>query len=152
MAASDALGFVFWDGLRLDTRERPGARRLGIDARTLTGATAGEMWAHVCALTDDLARVPYDDPAVQQARRDAFAWWIPMLGDQLVCLSTFSIDSVYCAGAVTVLRNPELVNDDPFARLFPGVLIRVEGFAVVPPPAGPVIERYAGAPWPGGRF
>ncbi len=149
---SDALGFVFWDGLRLDTRERPGARRLGIDARALTGEGVRGAWAHVCASADGAAQIPFDDPSVQQARRDALAWWIPLLGDRLVCLSTLSLDSVYYAGAVTVLRDPAPVAADPFGRLFPGTLVRVEGFAQVPAPTGPVIERYAGAPWPVGQF
>jgi len=30
--------------------------------------------------------------------------------------------------------------------------VPTDSFCTVPPPAGPPIERYAGAPWPGGRF
>jgi hypothetical protein len=109
-------------------------------------------FANVCALPDRSAALRYDEPEVQQARRDALAWWIPMLGDDLVCLSTFAIDASRCAGAMTVARDPTWFADDPFARLFPGTIVPTDLFCAVPPPAGPPIERYAGAPWPGGRF
>lgn len=143
---------MFWDGATLSPCERPGARRLGVDARCLDGEGTPDAWAHVCASPDEAARIPYDDPAVQRVRRDAFAWWIPLLGGNLVCLSMFSLDAVHCAGAVTVVREPVLLDADPFARLFPATTIRVSDFCIVPPPAGPVIERYAGAPWPAGKF
>jgi hypothetical protein len=109
-------------------------------------------FAHVCALSDPRAAVRYDEPEVQQARRDALAWWIPLLGDDLVCISTFALDASRCAGAITVARDSGKFCDDPFARLFPGTVLRTGLFCPVPPPAGPPIERYAGAPWPGGRF
>jgi hypothetical protein len=35
---------------------------------------------------------------------------------------------------------------------FPGTVIATDDFCEVPPPPGPVIERYAGVPWPGGQF
>jgi hypothetical protein len=89
---------------------------------------------------------------VQQARRDALAWWIPLLGDELVCLSTFAVDASRCGGAVTVARSPWRFADDPFLRLFPGTVVRTDAFCAVAPPPGPPIERYAGAPWPGGDF
>lgn len=123
-----------------------------IDARCVEGDFVHGAWAHVCALPDEGARIQYDQPEVQQVRRDALAWWIPLLGDDLVCLSTLALDEVYCGGAITVARSPRLFDQDPFARLFPGTVIRSDAFSVVAPPAGPVLERYAGAPWPGGRF
>ncbi|HSD23327.1 MAG TPA: hypothetical protein VLB79_03285, partial [Solirubrobacterales bacterium] len=89
---------------------------------------------------------------VQQARRDALASWIPMLGDDLVCISTFSLDESRCAGAVTVATEPRFFDQDPFARLFPATTVRADCFSRVPPPPGPVIERYQGAPWPAGSF
>jgi hypothetical protein len=45
--------------------------------------------------------------------------------------------------------------DDPFARVFPALVLRVDGglFGHCAPPAGPVIERYGSAnPWPWDRF
>jgi hypothetical protein len=127
-------------------------RSFQIDARCLEGDPVPGAWVHVCALPLESARIQYDQPEVQQVRRDALAWWIPLLGDELVCLSTLALDEVYCGGAITVARSPRLFDQDPFARLFPGTVIRSHVFSVVAPPAGPVLERYAGAPWPGGRF
>ena len=48
-----------------------------------------------------------------------------------------------------------LLADDPFARVFPARMLRVDGglFGRVPPPVGPTIERYGSAnPWPWDRF
>jgi hypothetical protein len=60
---------------------------------------------------------------------------------------------------VTVARGEHdearLLWDAPFARVFPARLVRVPAglFGRVPPPAGPVIERYGSAqPWPWDRF
>ena len=49
-------------------------------------------------------------------------------------------------------RKPVPWESDPFARLFPGTVVRSDIFCEVAPPAGPVTERYAGVAWPGGRF
>jgi hypothetical protein len=146
------FAYVVFDGERLSTNPRADGRRLRVDTRCLAGDPVEGAFAHVCALPEREAAVRYDEPEVQQARRDALAWWIPMLGDSLVCLSTFAIDASLCGGAVTVARAPSLFKDDPFARLFPGTVVETDDFCEVPPPAGPPIERYAGAPWPGGGF
>jgi hypothetical protein len=106
----------------------------------------------VCASADEDARLPYDTPEVQQARRDALAWWIPLLGDSLVCLTTLAVDPVHYGGAVTVATDPSFFAEDPFARIFPGTVVETAVFSRVSPPAGPVIERYAGVAWPGGRW
>ena len=146
------FAYVVFDGKRLSTDAHADGRRLRIDSRCLGGAPVEGAYAHVCALPEREAAVRYDEPEVQQARRDALEWWIPMLGDSLVCLSTFAIDASFCGGAVTVARDPSLFDDDPFARLFPGTVVETNDFCEVPPPPGPPIERYAGAPWPAGRF
>jgi hypothetical protein len=143
---------LFWDGAQLTLDPGGEGRRLRIDRRCLDGDPVAGCFAHVCARPEDVARIPFDEPEVQEARRAALAWWIPLLGDALVCLSTLSIDSVHCAGAITVARQPHLFDHDPFARLFAGTMVRTDLFGVVPAPAGPLIERIAGAPWPGGRF
>ena len=109
-------------------------------------------WAHVCALPDDDAKLPYDTPEVQGARRDALAWWIPLLGDTFVCLTTLAVNSVNCAGAITVATDRFAFDDDPFSRIFPGTVVETELFCRVPAPAGPAIERSSGAAWPGGSF
>jgi hypothetical protein len=106
----------------------------------------------VCASAAEDARLPYDTPEVQQARRDALAWWIPLLGDTLVCLTTLAVDSVHYGGAVTAATDPSFFSEDPFARIFPGTVVETELFCPVAPPAGPVIERYSGVAWPGGRW
>jgi hypothetical protein len=103
-------------------------------------------------LADSGAALRFDEPEVQQARRDALAWWIGLLGGDFVCLSTFALDASRCAGAVTVARSASRFGDDPFSRLFPGTVVETDAFCAVAPPPGPVIERYAGAPWPGGSF
>jgi hypothetical protein len=146
------FAFVVFDGTRLSLDPRAPGRRLRIDSRCVEGTHVPGAYAHVCALPDRAAALRYDEPEVQQVRRDALAWWIPMLGVDLVCLSTFALDASRCAGAITVARDPARFADDPFARLFPGTVVRSDVFCPVPPPAGPPIERYAGAPWPGGRF
>jgi hypothetical protein len=106
----------------------------------------------VCALADEAAQLPYDTPEVQQARRDALAWWIPLLGDRLVCLTTLAVDTVHYGGAITVALDNAFFHDDPFARIFPGTVVETALFSRVLPPAGPVIERTAGVAWPGGRW
>jgi hypothetical protein len=121
------------------------------DRRTIRGAPERGV-AHVCAAHSADQALPYDDAAVQQARRDVLAWWLAELGDELLCVTTLALDSVRCAGAITVVRRAVPFHDDPFARLFPGETIETELFCAVPPPPGPVIERYAGAAWPGGGF
>lgn len=142
---------LFFDGAGLLAGPAPG-RRLLVDARCLEGKPVADAHAHVCALLAPDATVPFDDPAVQQARRDALAWWVPLLGDALICLTTLALDPSRCAGAITVTRGPAPWEQDPFARLFAGSVVRTDVMCPVAPPAGPVIERYAGVAWPGGTF
>lgn len=123
-----------------------------IDARCLEGEPVRGAYAHVCALPDQGAKLAYDQPEVQGVRRDAMAWWIPLLGDSLVCLTTLALDEAGYGGAITVTRRPIGLRADPFARLFEGTLVPTDLFCPVPPPAGPVMERYSGVAWPGGSF
>jgi len=106
----------------------------------------------VCALADESARLRFDEPEVQEVRRDALAWWIPLLGDAFVCLTTLALDSSNYGGAITVTRDPAFFDSDPFARIFPGTVVRTNVFCAVAPPAGPMIERVSGVAWPGGTF
>jgi len=137
--------------MRLTAVEGHG-RRFGVDARCFAGEPMTGAWAHVCASTDPDSRVLFDDLEVQQARRDALAWWISLVGGALICLSTLSLDASHYGGAITVASTPEAFGSDPFARLFPGTVVQTDLFSVVTPPPGPVIERYSGAPWPAGGF
>jgi hypothetical protein len=151
-AAERSFAHLVFAGRTLSADPRAPGRRLRVDARCLRGEPVRGAWAHVCALPDRDAALRFDEPEVQQARRDALAHWIPLLGAELVCLSTFALDASLCGGAITVARSPDRFADDPFARLFPGTVVRTDLFCEVAPPPGPAIERYAGAPWPGGRF
>jgi hypothetical protein len=151
VSADLPFAYISFDGERLSPD--PGAgRRLRIDARCLEGEPVRDAFASICALADEDAALRYDEPEVQGARADALAWWIPLLGEDLVCLSTFALDASRCAGAVTVSQRQTHLDEDPFARLFPATITRVDFLCPVAPPPGPVIERYAGAPWPAGSF
>lgn len=150
--AAQPFAYIVFDGERLSADPHAAGRRLRVDPRCVAGDPVTGAFAHVCALAHRDAALRYDEPEVQQARRDALAYWIPLLGDDLVCLTTFAIDASRCAGALTVARRPVRFAEDPFARLFPGTVVETSLFSEVPPPPGPVIERYGGAPWPGGRF
>jgi len=143
---------LYWDGRTLARAYGSAGRRFRADPRCFEGEPVRGAWAHVCALPDEDAAVAFDDAEVQAVRRDALAWWIPMLGDHLVCLTTLAVDSVRFGGAVTVARYPAAFEHDPFARIFPGTVVRTDLFSTVAPPSGPAIERYSGAAWPGGSF
>lgn len=140
-----------FDGHALYAGEGQG-RRFMVDARCLEGEPVLGAHAHVCALPAPDAALEFDQPEVQQVRRDALAWWIPMLGDALVCLTTLALDEARYGGAITVTREPVAWSDDPFARIFPGTVVRSDLFCAVLPPPGPVLERYVGVAWPGGSF
>jgi hypothetical protein len=129
-----------------------GGLRVRPDPRCIRGEPVPGAFAHVCAAQGRDEVLPFDDPAVQQARRDALAWWIPLLGESLVCVTTLALDPVNYAGAITVALDPGLFDADPFARLFPGVTVESDLFGFVPAPPGPPIERYSGVAWPGGAF
>ncbi|MBA2256726.1 MAG: hypothetical protein H0W05_05885 [Thermoleophilaceae bacterium] len=152
MTAPTPFTHIVFDGRRLTLDRRAEGRRLRADPRCFDAPTVVGAYAHVCALPDRQARLPFDTTEVQQARRDALASWIPRLGDSFVCLTTLAVDAVDCGGAITVARDPAAFASDPFARLFPGTVVETDLFTEVQPPAGPVIERYAGTPWPGGGF
>lgn len=147
----DGAAYLAYDGSRLHAATGPG-RCFMIDERCLRGEPVRGAYAHVCALVDPAAALAFDQPEIQQVRRDALAWWIGMLGDTLICLTTLALDEAHYGGAITVTREPVRWELDPFARIFPATLLRTDIFCPVLPPAGPVVERYAGVAWPGGRF
>ena len=144
---------IAFDGRSLSLSPEASGRRFLADERCFDGAPVGEAWAHVCASVDPDAALRFDEPEVQFARQEALAWWIPLLGDDLLCLTTLTLDGSTYAGAITVVRRERELSADPFARLFPATTIAAPGlFSAVAPPAGPVIERYGGMPWAGGSF
>lgn len=131
--------------------ERPAdidARRL--DRRVLDAYGPPGVLSIVLPPADLL--IPFDDLAVQHARRRVLA---EAPSD---ALSTLLIDDRHFAGAVTVRRGhgaATALQDDPFARLWPAEILLVGGgfFGRVPAPTGPSIERHGSAqPWPWDRF
>jgi hypothetical protein len=142
---------IAFDGRSLSAAPDAPGRWFEVDPRVVRPGSP-PAFAHVCALADPAAALRYDEPEFQQARRDALAWWIDLLGADLVCLTTLAVDASRTAGAITVARRPDRFADDPFARIFPGTTVATDLFAAVAPPPGPVIERYAGSPWPAGAF
>jgi hypothetical protein len=130
-------------------RARPTRDARRADARIVDAAGAP---AHVSlVLPPPDVRLAFDDTAVQQARRDVLA------RGAFDALSTLLTDASHFEGAITVARAGDVqrLRDDPFARIFPQRILRVEAglLGTVAPPAGPTIERYGSAsPWPADRF
>jgi hypothetical protein len=96
-------------------------------------------------------RLAFDDLAVQHARRRVLA------DPPQDAVSTLMRDASHFEGAVTVARGAGVgrLADDPFARIFPAQILRVDAgvLGAVGAPAGPTIERYGSAnPWPCDRF
>jgi hypothetical protein len=114
--------------------------------------TAGEpAWVSLIIVPEAL-RPPFDDLAVQEARRRVLA------GPAPDAVSTLLADDSRFAGAITIRRGAsarELLADDPFARIHAARIVEVGAgiFGSAPPPTGPTIERHGSArPWPWDRF
>jgi hypothetical protein len=130
-------------------RARPvrGARR--VDDR-LVDPEGEAAWVSLVRPPDGV-RLAFDDLAVQQARRRVLAE-LPQ-----DAVSTLLRDASHFEGAITVARGAGIARlvDDPFARIFPALILQVGPgvLGVVAAPAGPTIERYGSAnPWPWDRF
>jgi hypothetical protein len=121
---------------------------LGIDARAVD--VRGEPAWISLSLAPDRMRVLFDDPAVSQAMR------VVLASPAVEVMSTLVRDPSTIGGAFTATHLPtaEGLEDDPFARIFPRMLLRVDAGFVgsMPAPAGPGVQRYAGAPWPWDQF
>ena len=144
LGGAAAGNLAIWTGR---ARPTPGARR--IDARLLDAAGAAAEVSLV--RPPPCLRLPFDDLAVQHARRRALA------EPPFDALTTLLRDATHFEGSLTVARGADAARlaDDPFARIFPALRLRVGPglLGVVPAPAGPVIERYGSAqPWPADRF
>ncbi len=130
-----------------DRPERPHPFALRADGRLL--AADGPPCRVSLLLLATNARPIADDPAALHARRCVLRDGRP------AAVSILTEDPVHLAGALTVARidHPQEVAalaDDPFARLGPTLILDI-GAGVLGPSLlalGPVIERYAGAPWP----
>lgn len=126
--------------------DRPAEHAARIDARVVdTGGAA----ARVSLVLFPAGGEPlYDDPTVSQAIRDVLA------GPPPDAVTTFVRDGVHLAGALTARRDRYDLTGDPFARLGPQRLLEVDAglLGKVPMPCGPVMQRYAGQPWPAEGF
>ena len=102
-------------------------------------------------LAPDGVRLPFDDPAVVEARRAVLRGPAPPVLSTLV-----EGDSIFAGAVVGVLEEGRVSPpDDPFARIFPARRLRVPPGLLrpAPAPAGPSLERYGGGrPWPIPRF
>lgn len=131
-------------------KAKPVRNALRVDERLIdpTGAPARIS----LVLAPGGVRLPFDDVAVQQARR------LVLSRQPLPAVSTLLRDDSHFEGAVSVARSPrELrwLRDDPFARIWPAMLLAVDAGIVgsLAAPTGPTIERYgSGNPWPWDRF
>jgi hypothetical protein len=126
-------------------RAKPVRQALRADPRIVDPAGA-PAWISLVLVPPGFA-VPFDDLAVQQARRDVLA------RRPARAVSTLLRDSSHFEGAITAADAP--VHDDPFARLFPGRSLRAGAglIATAAGPVGPTIERYGSTnPWPWDRF
>jgi len=121
---------------------------LGIDTRAID--PHGEpAWVSL-VLAPERIRVLFDDPAICQAMR------VALTGPPVDVRSTLVRDPSTIGGSFSAIHatTPETLADDPFTRMFPSLLLRVErGFVGrMPSPTGPGVQRYAGAPWPWDHF
>ena len=131
-------------------RRKPGRGALRVDPR-LVDPDGEAAWVSLVLVPNGI-RLPFDDPAVQQARRRVLAQ-PPLDG-----VSALMRDATHFEGSIAVERGEraeERLRDDPFGRIFASRVLRVgEGvLGTTLPPVGPVIERYGSAnPWPGDHF
>jgi len=130
-------------------RAKPVRAARRIDDRIVDpeGAAA---WVSLVRPPDGM-RLAFDDLAVQHARRRVLA------EPPQDAVSTLLRDASHFEGAITVARGGGVARlvDDPFARIFPALILRVDAgvLGAVAAPAGPTIERYGSAnPWPLDRF
>jgi len=146
-AARDAAGRQVGVLAAWPSGRKPVRHAVRMDAR-IADVTGAAGWVSLVLI--DAARAPlFDDPAVSGALRRVLA------GPPPDAVTTFVRDSSHFAGAMTVRRTDGwLLRDDPFARIAPALVLQVDPgiLAAVPPPPGPVTQRYSGLPWPAAGF
>ena len=130
-------------------RAKPSRSARRIDAR-LVDRDGAAAWVSLVRAPSGV-RLAFDDLAVQQARRAVLA------APAQDAVSTLLSDASHFEGALTVARGGGMTRlaDDPFTRIFPARVLRVDAglLGAVPPPCGPTIERYGSAqPWPWDRY
>lgn len=145
--ATDGDRHIGWLCAWCGSTDRPHPSALRVDGRLL--AADGPPCRVSLLLLPADARPIADDPAAVHARRCVLRDGRP------AAVSILTDDPVHLAGALTVARidhqqEVAALADDPFARLGPTLILDI-GAGVLGPSLlalGPVIERYAGAPWP----
>ena len=131
-------------------KAKPVRNALRVDERLIDPRGAPAWISLVLALSG--VRLPFDDLAVQRARRLVLSRPPPD------AVSTLLRDDSHFEGAITVARSDDTkrwLRDDPFAQIYPAMLLAVEAgiLGSVTGPTGPTIERYgSGNPWPWDRF
>lgn len=143
--------WIAFDPLRVWVQAaKPERGALRIDPRIVSPEGAAATASVV--LAPHGVSVPFDDLAVQHARRRLLA------ERPFDAVTTFLHDASHFAGSLVVARGADQLarlRDEPFARLFPARVVEVPAglLGTTPWPAGPVIERYGSAnPWPADRF
>ena len=131
----------------------PSPAAVKIDVRAVDGDGPAGLVSLVSAAEG--LWLPFDDVAVSAAIREVLA------GRPYDVVSTLSRSDHQFVGAFTAMHGEDLpagrrrLADDPFARLMPRRLLRIEaGFlGRTPTPVGPSMQRYgAHTPWPWDRF
>lgn len=120
-------------------RAKPVRHALRADLRTFDPDGPATTASYVLAGRDVL----FDDSAVQRARQHVLAAARPW-----TAVTTLVSDDVHFRGSL--LAAP-VAFDDPFAAIAPPTLLAVGPGLISAGPAllpAPVIERYAGKPWP----
>jgi hypothetical protein len=131
-------------------KSKPVRSALRVDDRLIDPA-GGPAWISL-VLAPSGVRLPFDDLAVQQARR------LVLSRPPLDAVSTLLRDDSHFEGAIAVALSTDAqrwLREDPFARIFPRTLLAVDAgiLGSVAAPTGPTIERYgSGNPWPWDRF
>jgi hypothetical protein len=129
---------------------KPARCALRCDRRIIDRA-GSEAWVSL-VLLPPAVRLPFDDPAVQQARRELLS------RRPFAAVSTLLRDDSHFEGSIVVERGADAerrLEEDPFARLFQAQRLCVGAglLGSVGAPVGPTIERYGSAnPWPWDRF
>jgi hypothetical protein len=129
---------------------KPVRSALGVDRRVID-SDGPPAWISL-VLAPPGVRLPFDDLAVQHARR------LVLSRAPLDAVSTLLRDDSHFEGAITVARTTadrHRLREDPFARILPGRLLAVDAgiLGSVAAPTGPTIERYgSGNPWPWDLF
>lgn len=94
--------------------------------------------------------VIFDDPAVQRARQLVLA-----AAEPWSAVTTLVADAVHFRGSLTAVAEPGAAFDDPFTLVAPARRLAVGPGLLSAGPLrlpSPVIERYAGQPWPQSGF